>query len=218
MELREAIIRTVCYFDLFDFPLTRMEVRSYLLGTEAGANEVDVMIASLTASKKLKTENGFISLHDRDGLSAIRAERKIFSDRKWKRARRWARIFAALPGVELVGVGNTLAYANAKDGSDIDFFIVTAPSAIWRTRFFCAAFAAMLDLRPKANDNRDKLCLSFFVTTDALDMRALALGADDVYMRYWTRQMKPLAGKLAVQPVCGTSRTMAGPAGALGML
>ena len=52
----------------------------------------------------------------------------------------------------------------------------------------------MLDLRPKDGDNRDKLCLSFFVTTEALEMRALAFRADDVYMHYWTRQMKPLAG------------------------
>ncbi len=215
MDLREAIIRTVCYFDLFDFPLTREEVRSYLLETKAGADEVDAMIATLIASKILKAENGFISFHDRDGLSAIRAERKIFSDRKWKRARAWARIFSALPGVELVGVGNTLAYANAKDGSDIDFFIVTAPGAIWRTRFFCAAVSAILDLRPKENDNRDKLCLSFFVTTDALDMsrfnchceertneRCCNLAGDvlkvDIYMRYWTRQMTPLAGKMSV--------------------
>ena len=99
---------------------------------------VDAAIATLLGSKILKEENDFVFIFDRDGLSAVRAERKIFSDRKWKRARRWARIFAALPAVELVGVGNTLAYDNAKDGSDIDFFIVTAPGAVWRTRFFCA--------------------------------------------------------------------------------
>jgi len=194
MDLREAIIRTVCYFDLFDFPLTRDEVHDWLCGASAGVGEIEATISSLVASCVLKSDNGFISLFDRDGLEKVRAERKIFSDRKWKRARRWARVFAALPGVEFVGVGNTLAYDNARDDSDIDFFIVTAPNVIWRTRFFCAAFAAMLDLRPKDGDNRDKLCLSFFVTTEALEMRALAFRADDVYMHYWTRQMKPLAG------------------------
>ena len=197
MDLREAIIRTVCYFDLFDFPLSRAEICDRLYGSDAGAHEVDAAVATLLDSKILKEENGFISLSDRDGLSAVRAERKIFSDRKWKRARRWERIFAALPDVELVGVGNTLAYDNAKDGSDIDFFIVTAPGAVWRTRFFCAALAAVFDLRPKADDNRDKLCLSFFVTADSLDMQAFAIRSDDIYMRYWTRQMTPLAGKLS---------------------
>jgi hypothetical protein len=174
MDLREAIIRTVCYFDLFDFPLTREEVHDWLYGASAEADEVEAMISLLVASGVLKSDNGFISLFDRDGLEKVRAERKIFSDRKWKRACRWARVFAALPGVEFVGVGNTLAYDNARDDSDIDFFIVTAPNVIWRTRFFCAAFAAMLDLRPKDGDNRDKLCLSFFVTTEALEMSKLA--------------------------------------------
>ena len=220
MELREAIIRTVCYFDLFDFPLSRAEIRDRLYGSDAGAHEVDAAVATLLGSKILKEENDFISLSDRDGLSAVRAERKIFSDRKWKRARTWARIFAALPDVELVGVGNTLAYDTAKDGSDIDFFIVTAPGAVWRTRFFCATVAALFDLRPKANDNRDKLCLSFFATSEALDMSRFSCHCDertnerplgmletsrgnlagdapkvDIYMYYWTRQMTPLAGK-----------------------
>jgi hypothetical protein len=194
MDLRETVIRTVCYFDLFDFPLTREEIKSLLCSNELRAADVEAAIASLVVGKSLNANDGLLSLSDRDGLEKIRAERKLFSERKWRRARRWARVFSALPGVAFAGVGNTLAYDNARDGSDIDFFIVTAPGAIWRTRFFCAALAALFDLRPKNGNNRDKLCLSFFVTTEALDMRALAIGADDVYMRYWTRQMTPLSG------------------------
>jgi len=195
MDLREAIIRTVCYFDIFDFPLTRREAGDRMYGAVAAAAEVDRGIASLIEARVIETDGEYIFLRGRSGLPAVRAERKVFSERKWRRARKWARIFAAFPGVELAGVGNTLAYDNARDGSDIDLFIVTAPKAIWRTRFFCAALAAVLDLRPKNGNNRDKLCLSFFVTTEALNMQALALGANDVYMHYWTRQMRPLAGK-----------------------
>jgi len=211
MDLREAIIRTVCYFDLFDFPLTRGELRNFLYQNAASSDEVAAAVAALIAGKTLKENGGLIALADRVGLEKLRAERKVFSERKWRRARRWARIFAALPGVAFVGVGNTLAYDNARDGSDIDFFIVTAPNAIWRTRFFCAALAALFDLRPKNGDNRDKLCLSFFVTTEALDMSEFNchceertneqrgnLAGDapkvDIYMRYWTRQMTPLSG------------------------
>jgi hypothetical protein len=197
MDLREAIIRTVCYFDLFDFPLTRSEICEWLYGARASVHEVDAVLATLIGSKILKEESGFVSLFDRNGLPAIRASRHAESARKWRRARRWSRIFAALPAVELVGVGNTLAYDNARAESDIDFFIVTAPGAIWRTRFFCAAIAALFNLRPLPNDNRDKLCLSFFVTTDSLDMQAFAIRRDDIYMHYWTRQMLALAGNSA---------------------
>jgi len=198
MDVREAIIRTISYFDLFDRPLSRAEIVAWLYGGATPAGEVETAVTALLGEKLIKEEKGLIYFFDREGLSGIYAARKLFSARKWARARRWARIFAAFPGVELVGIGNTLAYDNARDGSDIDFFIVTAPGMIWRTRFFCAALAAIFDLRPKENDERDKLCLSFFVTDEALAMSQLSIGADDIYMHYWTRLMRPLYGNAGV--------------------
>ncbi len=199
MELRESILRTVCYFDLFDHPLTRAETRRWLF--ESGAvsfTEVEAGVDALLTEGILKEERGMVSLADREGLAGIRAARYRHSCRKWKRARRWARVFAALPGVRLVGIGNTLAFHNAKDDSDIDFFIITAPGTIWRTRFFCAALAALFDLRPRPGANRDKLCLSFFVTDDHLNIYSLLPTpyslANDIYLHYWIRQMAPLAG------------------------
>lgn len=223
MDLHERIIRTVCYFDLFDYPLTRAEIRRWLFGGDwepenarsaFSFGDVDRAIGALVAARALKENGGFIQLADRvNNLSATRETRYRHSCRKWRRARRWARIFAAMPGIELVGVGNTLAYHNAKDDSDIDFFIVTEPGTIWRSRFFCAALAAIFNLRPRPGDNRDKLCLSFFAASDSLDISVIAKNAaaaateqstswrddgknmrTDVYLRYWIGQMMPLYG------------------------
>ena len=197
MDLRERIIRTVSYFDLFDRPLSRAEIFDLLYGKDAAreAAAVNDAITALAGAGKIKEAGGLVFLFDRDpGLATLRVQRRQIAARKLRRARRWAGFFSALPGVRLVGIGNTLAYQNAKDESDIDFFIVTAPGMIWRTRFFCAAAAALFDLRPRAGNNRDKLCLSFFVTERALDLSSLKRGAEDVYMDYWIRLMMPLAG------------------------
>jgi hypothetical protein len=200
MNIPERIIRTVAYFDLFDYPLTETEVWRWLFGADVAClpdrqvsfGEAEKAIADLVACGKLKREGGFICAADRDGLPFIREERFRHAARKWKRARRWAAAFAAVPGVELVGIGNTLAYNNAKDSSDIDFFIVTAPGTIWRNRIFCAGLAALFNLRPRLGDSRDKLCLSFFVTSDNL---AIAPAFPDIYLSYWLRQMAPVAGR-----------------------
>jgi hypothetical protein len=201
METVPRVIKTIAYFDLFDRPLTSGEVWRWLWadGNSAGVSLREIILALETLKEKqiLREENGVFYLFDRKReIIFTRESRYRSSVRKWRRARRWANFFSGLPGVKMVSVGNTLSYNNAKDSSDIDFFIITAPGAIWRTRFFCAAAAALFNLRPKNGNNRDKLCLSFFATTLALNFSQL--GGDeklgDVYMRYWIRLMRPLAG------------------------
>jgi len=195
MDLRERIIRTVSYFDLFDFPPTRAEVRRWMLGEAPAFGEVDAHIDALIVAGTCREADGVLYLAGGESFPAARESRFRHAARKWRRARRWARVFAALPGVELVGVGNTLAFHAPRDRSDIDLFIVTRPGAIWRTRFFAASVAALFRLRPRAEDVRDTLCLSFFATSDALNLSALALApGPDVYLSYWTAQMVPLAG------------------------
>jgi len=201
MDIRERIIRTVSYFDLFDRPLARHEVFSFLFGDDVGVDEAGVAVAIdvLATENKIKIIDDFVFLADRDKeLLSLWKERQIISARKWKRAKRWAKFFAALPSVCLVGVGNTLSYNNAKDESDIDFFIITKPGTIWRTRAFCAIFPALFNLRPRPGDSRDKICLSFFVTQNAVRMYDIPTPVPetgiDVYMHYWTRLMVPLFG------------------------
>jgi len=233
MEINERIIKTVAYFDLFDYPLTRGEVWRWLCGREAGDKRdeletVEREIDALLGKGVFKEKNGFIFAADRDGANFTRESRYRFSCRKWRRARRWAEFFSAVPGVEMVGVGNTLSFNNAKDDSDIDFFIVCAPGTIWRTRFFCAFLPMLFGLRPSARSNRDKLCLSFFVTNEELNINVIATPKavaippgdcfararndekPDVYLWYWTRLMIPLAGKIdTVQNFCEINKAAA---------
>jgi hypothetical protein len=200
MDLRDSVIRTVSYFDLFDFPLTRAEIGRWLFLGEPSAgsrpprhSRTDQAIEELAAAGKLQEAGGFVFRPGRTDLPALRAARYRLSCRKLRRARRWARFFAALPGVRLVLVSNTAAYGNARDESDIDLAAVSAPGMIWRTRFLCAVLPALLGLRPQPDSSRDKLCLSFFVAEDALDLSPLALPAD-THFAFWIAQMLPLAG------------------------
>ena len=194
MNLDEAILKTVSYFDLFDHPLSRGEIWKYLIGAPASFREVDAATTALLG-KKLEEKNGLIFFPGRGSIVSVRGSRYRHSCRKWRRAGRWARFFAAIPGVELVGVGNTLSYNNAKDGSDIDFFIVGKPGTLWRTRAFCSVLPALFKLRPRPESGRDKLCLSFFATSAGLDLAKLSRSGEDVYLEYWIRLMTPLAGK-----------------------
>jgi hypothetical protein len=161
--------------------------------------ETNDAIFALVGSGRLQEKNGMIFLPGRGSIVATRESRYRHSCRKWRRARRWANIFSGIPGVMLVAIGNTLSYNNAKDESDIDFFIVVRRGNLWRARIFAAALAAFLRLRPMPGDSRDKLCLSFFIADDNLNLKKFSIsGPTDIYLAYWTRQLAPLRGEVGI--------------------
>lgn len=194
-DLRQSIFRTVAYFDIFDYPLTALEVWRFLYdpGSEKrNFEEVFSELEKMAQEVKLDTEKGFYFLTGRRAILDIRSKRYTFSFSKYRQARRFAKILSFVPGVRLVAIGNTLAWRNSREDSDIDFFIVTAPGRLWSVRFFSVMLAAMLGTRPrKGKESSDALCLSFFASEEALDLRELMI-KDDIYFPYWVASIVPI--------------------------
>jgi hypothetical protein len=82
-----------------------------------------------------------------------------------------------------------------RDESDIDLFIITAPGRIWLVRFFCVGLSKLLNRRPTAKNKRDKICLSFYISTNHLNLDDLRLPGGDPYFHYWLRGLVLLYNK-----------------------
>jgi len=208
--LKEAIIKTVAFFDLFKYPLTVLEVYKYLYapgGVGKGIAEVEQSLGELSRENILSQKNGFYFLKGREEIAAERQKRYNRSGRKIKEAKKIIRVFSALPWIKMIALGNVMGPRNFKKESDIDFFIVAEKNRIWITRFFSAGLAALLGLRPREGRTEDKICLSFFMSEDCLELSALSdspellSGADgsaagsrpaDIYFVYWLAGLTPL--------------------------
>ncbi len=190
--LEEAVLATVAWFDVFGYPLTLLEVARHLpvAGFRGTASLSD--IATALASPLFTCVDGHYSLTDGDGDIALRRQRFRLAKRKLVRARRAARLFGLLPSVRLVAACNNLAVANAEERSDIDLFIVCRAGTLWSTRLLLAGLLKTLNLRPTPEDQRDKLCLSFWVSESGMDLSRLALEDGDPYMDYWIATLLPL--------------------------
>lgn len=203
-NIKEAIVKTIAFFDLFDYPLTRQEIWKYVQILQ----NTPMIIYDILDSKKLNNiieeKNGFYFLAGREKIIRTRMERYNYAGRKFKRAMLMAKIFKFIPWIKMIAIGNIIGAHNLKDNGDIDFFIITEPGRIWITRFFCVVAADLLGWRPKGNITRDKICLSFFASEGAMDLRELMLdgeppkssrlgaadsggagNADDIYFIYW---------------------------------
>ncbi|MFH1047442.1 MAG: hypothetical protein V1738_04020 [Patescibacteria group bacterium] len=186
-----SALSALAWFDVFGFPLTAIEVARYspLFGQPITVSEV---IDSFSSSPHVIQVGGYYSLTASGTLTQQRQQRFRRTGPKLMRAKRVARLFGLLPSVRLVALCNSLAVANAGEDSDIDLFVVCRSGTLWLTRLTLAIPLIALGLRPTPANQKDKICLSFLVSENALDMSRYQCGDDDPYMRFWIETVVPL--------------------------
>jgi hypothetical protein len=122
----------------------------------------------------------------------MRLERYSLAEWKYRRARQAAGLLRWLPFVRMVAVCNNLAFNNSRSSADIDLFIIIRPGRMWLTRFLITLVTHLAKMRRHGNKITDRICLSFYATERALDMRPLLLRPADPYFMYWLAQLVPI--------------------------
>ena len=187
----KAIIKIIAFFDLFDYPLTPLEIWTY----QDKKIALEKVINILDNLPKIARGQGFVYLPAREAIIISRQKRFNYTQRKLKIARRFTRLFSNCTWVEAVFLGNSLGAFNLRDESDIDFVIISRPGRLWLTRLYCAGLAALLNSRPRPRNKRDKICLSFYISSAHLNLDDLQLQPEDPYFFYWLRSLILLYNK-----------------------
>jgi hypothetical protein len=91
----------------------------------------------------------------------------------------------------MIAIGNSLSMYATHEDSDIDLLIVTQPGMIWLVRFFATFILWSHGVWRHGEDVAGNFCLSFFITTDALDLSSIVI-EDDIYLYYWIYYLKPV--------------------------
>jgi len=192
-RLQQAIVKTLAYFDVFNFPLTDWEIYKYLYAEELIDKKISYFQVRETLAHlpAVEFKDGFYFLAGQSELAVLRKSRQLIAREKYQRARRVAKLFSVLPFIKMVAVCNSLAYDNTRLESDIDFFIITRANKVWTTRFYSTLLLKIFHLRPKVTNKRDKVCVNFIIGENALNLQPLMI-ADDIYFKYWIKQLVPL--------------------------
>jgi hypothetical protein len=179
----DAVLATVAYADMFDFPLRRPEIQRDLIGVAAPASRTLAMMETLLREGDLAADGPYLALPGRRGLADLRRGREARATRLWPVAQRFGHLIGRLPFVRLVAVTGSLAAGNPDDGADIDYLIVTAPGRLWSVR---AAAVALVRLARRGGVD---LCPNYLLSTDAL-----ALDHHDLFTAHELLQARPLLG------------------------
>jgi hypothetical protein len=161
--LRDAIVRTVLYADVFDHPMRPWEVHRYLVGQAATRAEVEELL-SVDLPRPLERTGPYVHLHGRGGTVAVRERRRLASASLWPTARRYARIVARLPLVRGVAISGALAMDNTEADSDIDLFVLAQPGRVWTCRLLLVALVLMAQRRGA------RLCPNYVLSADRLEI------------------------------------------------
>ncbi len=190
-RIKEAIMRTVAFFDMFDYPLTTFEIWQYS-SVECELVEIQNILNTHILSLFIQEKHGFYFLSGRSGIIDKRLKRYNITSKKFKRAILAAKIFKIIPWINMIAVSNIIGANNLKEESDIDLFIITKDKRIWITRFFCVLIIKILGLRPTSHKTRNKICLNFYISENALNLKDLMMRFSegcDIYFIYWVANL-----------------------------
>jgi hypothetical protein len=179
------IYATIAYADIFDYPLSEEEIRTWMIGKKIHT------FAYLPDNKKIQFSQGYYYLRGRKKIISIRKKRQWASKEKWKIVHSVVFWMRFLPAIRLIGVTGGLAMNNTDHRDDIDFFIITKRGMVWTTRFLSTALISFLGRRRQRGSSfvKNKVCLNMFVGEDAM---GISKKEQDLFSAHEVLQMVPV--------------------------
>ena len=174
---QKAILKTLAYADLFDYPLTAQEIFRLLIiedkRLKPSRTSLEEDLRELTKTKRIKSFKENFALRSVEKLVNLKIRRLGFANGKRRQAKRVSSVLIKLPFIKLIGLTGSVAFNNAQTKDDIDLLIVTGPKRLWLTRLLVVFILELWGQRRRPADSeskttKDKICLNLFLTQDNL--------------------------------------------------
>jgi len=164
--LSQKFLKTLAYYDIFSYPLTKEEI-FYNTPTNGDTKEkVFKNINNLAELGIIHNNNGYYSLSNNSGYVPRRIAGNKRAEKRLKTAKYFTKIIARFPYVRAVLISGSLSKGYMDEKADIDFFIITKPHRLWISRFLLMLFKKMFLLNSKKN-----FCINYYITTENLEIK-----------------------------------------------
>jgi len=151
-------LATLTYFNMFDYPLKKREIYTFLAHKE-DPQKFDTALQSLVDEMVIFKIGSFYSLFNNHALAKRRARGNERAAIMLKKAEKAANFIAAFPFVRGVAVSGSLSKKFADEDADIDFFIITSANRLWVARTFLHIFKKITFLF----NMQDFFCMNYFI-------------------------------------------------------
>lgn len=187
-KIDRAIIQTLSYFQIFEYPLRFSEMYYYLHGVTCTRQE---MKKSLSDLREIIQEKGYYTFSDKKDSIRLRIHKEKIAHQKIKKAKYIATILGKIPMIQLIGLSGSLSMKNCRRHDDIDLFFITAPGTLWMTRFCVTVLLFCIgEKRSRTGAFSDKVCPNMFLAANQL-----TLLSKNLYTAHEIAQLKVLYNK-----------------------
>jgi hypothetical protein len=160
----ESIIKTLLYFDIFNYPLKISEILTFL-ARDSNEREVSEAIEILVDKEYVYQFNEFISVQNKKENVARRVKGNEMAESLLPLARRKAHFIGQFPFVKAVMASGSMSKGYMDEDSDLDFFIVTEPGRLWIARTLLVMYKRVF-----LKNSHKHFCVNYFVSSDRLEI------------------------------------------------
>ena len=157
-NIRQDILKTLAYFDYFNYPLTNEDIRSFLC-SQCSQSYIDEILILLLEDKIIFKIQDFYSLQNKLSLGDNRRKGNLTAVKQLVIARRAAKLISHFPFVVTVAVSGSLSKYYADEKTDIDFFIITSANRLWIARTFMHLFKKLTYIRGRQH----WFCMNYYI-------------------------------------------------------
>jgi hypothetical protein len=183
-EIKENILATLAYFDMFNYPLTRAEVYLFLKGKQ-DYELFDIALQNLHDEGIIYQFDKFYTLKNDQYLIVRRNEGNKKAAELIKIAEKVGNLLIRFPYVRGIAISGSLSKNFADENSDVDLFIITEKNRLWIARTIMHFFKKLTFLVNKEH----LFCMNYYI-----DMQQLEIPEQNIYTAIEVGTLIPLQG------------------------
>ncbi len=162
-ELSESIIKVLCYFDIFNYPLKSEEILYFLCTSHVIQKDVDTQLGELKMRKRIYQLEIFYSTKDDASLVERRKKGNIEAQKFLTKAIAQANLIHSFPFIKSVMTSGSLSKGYMDEKCDLDFFLITESGRVWIARTLLAIYKRIFLL-----NSHKYFCLNYYIDEDHL--------------------------------------------------
>ncbi len=157
------VLKVLTYFDLFDYPLSKDDIRHYL-EHPVDEHELAKALDRLLRERRIFLYGGFYMLQNRPTLAIRRKDGNARARQLLITGYRIAAFLYRFPFVQGVFISGSLSKDFADESADIDYFIITSANRLWIARTMMHLFKKLTFLTGRQH----WYCMNYYIDEEAM--------------------------------------------------